>query len=281
MSVDSSPVTGVAAGVPFVALPPATRSSASSAVVIAWHLMDPPRTEAAFAAALPLGGLDAWRVYFGLPLNGSRMPAGGPDELMRLALEDGVLNLQRPVIYGAALEFEEAFADLRHQFGIGTGPVGLMGGSMGAAVALLVLAESKVEVSAAVLVSPLVQLRHAVEAMGRRFGTTYAWSQPSIEVARRLDFVARAGEVAEHGHKPAILLIVGDNDDPGIVEPAKRLHEALGPLYSDRSRLELVAIPGMGHALADEPGTDPAPQTKDAAVVDDLASQWLRRFLDG
>ncbi len=46
--------------------------------MIAWHLMDPPRTAAAFAAALPLQGLDAWRVYLELPLCGSRLPAGGP-----------------------------------------------------------------------------------------------------------------------------------------------------------------------------------------------------------
>jgi hypothetical protein len=47
-----------------------------------WHLMDPPRTEAALAAALPLAGLEAWRTYLGLPLSGSRMPPGGAEELL-------------------------------------------------------------------------------------------------------------------------------------------------------------------------------------------------------
>jgi hypothetical protein len=37
-----------------------------------WHLMDAPRSEAAMAAAVPLDGLDAWRVYFGLPDTGAR-----------------------------------------------------------------------------------------------------------------------------------------------------------------------------------------------------------------
>jgi hypothetical protein len=50
--------------------------------VVVWHLMDPPRTEAAFAAALLLAGLEAWRTYLGLPLSGSRMPPGGAEELL-------------------------------------------------------------------------------------------------------------------------------------------------------------------------------------------------------
>jgi hypothetical protein len=37
------------------------------------------RARAAMAAALPLNGLPAWRVYLGLPLSGSRLPEGGPD----------------------------------------------------------------------------------------------------------------------------------------------------------------------------------------------------------
>ncbi|MDQ3931644.1 MAG: alpha/beta hydrolase, partial [Actinomycetota bacterium] len=106
----STAITGEAAGVPFVAVPPANGPRPSAPVVVAWHLMDPPRTEAAFAAAVPLDGLDAWRIYLGLPMSGSRLPAGGFDEVMRLGYEDAVLNLQRPVIYGAAEEFGPAFA---------------------------------------------------------------------------------------------------------------------------------------------------------------------------
>jgi hypothetical protein len=57
-------------------------ASASTPTVVVWHLMDPPRTEAAFAAALLLAGLEAWRTYLGLPLSGSRMPPGGAEELL-------------------------------------------------------------------------------------------------------------------------------------------------------------------------------------------------------
>ena len=74
-------LSGIAAGVPFVALPPSGGSRPDAPVVLAWHLLDAPRTEIAFASAVPLSGLDAWRIYFGLPLSGSRMPDGGPAEI--------------------------------------------------------------------------------------------------------------------------------------------------------------------------------------------------------
>jgi hypothetical protein len=270
---------GVAAGVPFVATPPPDGPRADAPVVVAWHLMDPPRTEAAFAAALPLDGLDAWRIYLGLPLSGSRLPPGGPDELMKLAMEDAVLNLQGPVTAQAVEEFPGAFADLRAQLHFGDGPVGLVGGSVGAAVALSVLAESDIVATAAVLVSPLVQLRPAVDAISRTYDMTYSWSAESLIVASRLDFVARADEVAGQ-EQPAVLLVVGADDDAdGFHAPATRLREALAVRYADPTRVDLVSVAGMGHALADEPGVDPAPQTAQAAEVDRHAVAWLQSHL--
>ena len=279
MGTDATQITGLAAGVPFVAVPPITGPSTTTPIVVAWHLMDAPRTEAAFAAALPLSGLDAWRIYLGLPMSGSRTPPGGDSELMRLGYEDAVLNLQGPITDQAAAEFGAAVADLRGQLALGDGPTGLVGGSIGAAVAQLVTAEGDLDIRAAVLVSPLVQLRPAVEAMARGYGVTYAWSEPSLEVARRLDFVARADDIAQRG-QPAVLLVVGDEDDPdGVREPAQQLRESLASRYADPERAELVVIPGMGHSLADEPGVEPAPQTTHAAEVDGHAVQWLRRHL--
>jgi hypothetical protein len=43
-------------------------------------------------------------------------------------------------------------------------------------------------------------------------------------------------------------------------------------------RTQVATVPGMGHAFADEPGVEPAPQTPDAAAVDHLAVQWFQRF---
>ena len=274
----SDHTTGTTAGVPFLASPPAAGPRASAPVVLAWHLSDPPRSEVAFAAQVPLAGLDAWRVYLGLPLHGSRMPAGGVDALMRLGYEDAVLKMFMPVVYGAAEELGPALRELRERLGLEERQMGVMGGSIGAAVAELVLAEGELEVSAAVLISPLIQLRRAVEAVGRRFGVSYPWSDRSNAVADRLDFVARAGEIAARG-APATLLIVGEDDDAGFREPAAELASALADSYGMDDRARLVTVPQMGHALADEPGIDPAPQTPHAAVVDRHAARWFERHL--
>jgi predicted esterase len=274
----AAPTTGVAAGVPFLAVPPSGQSGEPAPIVVAWHLMDSPRTEAAFAAALPLAGLDAWRIYLGLPMFGSRTLAGGFDEFMRLANEDAVLNIYGPVCDQAAAEFEPALAELRGRLELGSGPVGLLGGSAGAAVAALVLAENTMPVGAAVLVSPLLRLRSAVDAMGVQFGLTYHWSDASLAVASRLDFVERAGEIAGNG-QPAVLLVTGEDDDAGFREPAAHLRDALKPLYADPSRVELVTVSQMAHALAEEPGIDSAPQTPHAAKVDRLSVDWLGRHL--
>jgi alpha-beta hydrolase superfamily lysophospholipase len=188
-----------------------------------------------------------------------------------------VLNIYGPVFDQAIAEFEPALAELRQRFGLGSGPLGLLGGSAGAAIALLVLAESDVPVAATVLVSPVVQLRPVIEAGERHFGVMYNWSDRSLEVARRIDFIARANEIAEQ--ESAILLIVGEEDDPGIRGPAASLRDALAGSYADTSRLKLESIAGMGHALVEEPGIEPAPQTAHAAQVDRLAADWFRRYL--
>lgn len=283
MSVHSQAVHGTAAGVPFVAVPPERRPSDATPVVIAWHLMDAPCTEAAFAAALPLEGLDAWRIYLGLPMYGSRQPAGGADEVMRLAYEDAVLNLQGPVARQAFEEFPAALDALRRQFGLGHGPVGLVGGSLGAAVAELVLTGSGpaagFSAAAAVLISPVSQLRPAVDATGRRYGVAYPWGPEALDIAREFDFVERAGEIAANG-QPAVRFVIGADDDrDGFLAPAQRLCAALAGRYDDPARADLVVVDGMGHALAEEPGIEPAPQTSYAAVADAHAVQWLRRHL--
>jgi pimeloyl-ACP methyl ester carboxylesterase len=280
LKTDQRPIEGVASGVPFLAIPPEGGANPESATIVAWHLLDPPRTPAAFAAALPLAGVDAWRVYLGLPMSGSRKPAGGDEELLRLGYEDGVLNIQGPITDQAAREFGAAFAEIAVQLNLGSGPVGLVGGSAGAAVALLVLAEQDIDVAAAVLVSPLVRLRSLVEAMERHFGVEYSWSDRSREVATRLDFVERAGEIAERRQDPAVLLVVGEDDDiDGLRRPAEELRDALAGRYAEPARVRLELVSGMGHQLAEPPGDDPAPQTPSAGQVDRLAVDWFRRYL--
>jgi pimeloyl-ACP methyl ester carboxylesterase len=269
--MEPRPTRGLAATVPYVIVPPGGGARPDAPVVVAWHLLDSPRTETAFAAALPLDGLDAWRVYLGLPFTGARSPEGGPEALMKLAAQDVVLKLYGPLVDQATRELQPALDELRQQFGFGEGALGLMGGSIGAAVAQQVIAEGGHDVQAAVLVSPVIQLRATVEADARHFGMTYRWSDESTAVADRLDFVARARSSGrEH---PPVLVVVGADDEP-FREPAAELVTALGT-----ERAELVTVPNMGHALAEEPGTEPAPQTTHASIVDRHATAWFRRHL--
>jgi len=265
-------IAGTAAGVPFVAVPPAGERGRAP-VVVAWHLLSPPCTPEAFAAAVPLEGLDAWRIVLGLPLSGARLPEGGYEALMQLGYTDAVRNLQYPIPRDAAAEFPAAFAALQEQLGFGADvPVGLLGGSAGSATALLALVNGKgPRVSAVVALSPIAQLKAATDATGRVFGIEYPWDAETLGMVAELDFVARADEVAASG--AALRLVVGAEDDAeGFVRPAEALHAAV-------PGSDLVIVEGLGHDLAEAPGVEPAPQTPGAARVDALAVEWLREHL--
>jgi hypothetical protein len=272
---EPNPITGVAAGVPYLAVPPTGGARPDAPVVIGWHLLDPPRTEAAFAAALPLTGLDAWRIYLGLPLSGARgLP---PEEIMRLGYQDVVANLYEPIAFGALTEFPAALAELRRTFRLDTSPLGLFGGSMGAAVAQLVVLESDVEVGAVVLISPLIRLADAVAVGEQVWGQRYEWTAESRAVADRLDFLGRAAEF-EETEQPPLQIVIGAADAT-FHGSAFRLYDAVARCYRQPARVAIADIEGMGHALAEEPGIEPSPQTAHAAEVDRIAAGWFDRHL--
>jgi pimeloyl-ACP methyl ester carboxylesterase len=272
---DANALTGEAAGVPFVAVVPKSARD-QVATVIVWHMHDPPRSERAMAAALPLRGLDAWRVYLGLPLSGSRLPAGGLDAFYALGYEDAVLKLYGPTVQQAAEEFPAAFAELRRQHGLAEGPIAVVGASIGALVALSVVASGELPVSAIALVSPALRLASVVATNERRFAVTYPWSDHSRGVAADLDFVTRAPELARL--RAPILFVVGADDDAeGIALPAEELAAAL---VNEDVEGTVTRVPNMGHAIADEPGLEPAAQTAVAAAVDEVVSAWLRQHLE-
>ena len=222
------------------------------------------------AAALPLAGLDAWRIYFGLPMLSSR--GIGEDEYLRLGYEDAVVNQFGPITAQAAAEFPGAYDALRERFGL-DGPLAVLGGSLGSAVAQLV-AIDRADVVAMGLVSPVTRLRAVVAVNERRFGVTYPWHARAEEVADRLDFVARAAETARSA--PAVRIVVGERDDPGIRTSAEQLSEALAEQYADPARVDLVTVPGMPHELAEGPEQTP---TRHAAEVDRLVVDFLREHL--
>jgi hypothetical protein len=272
------PLIGVAAGVPYVALPPA-HGRWRAPLVVAWHQLGPRHTEQAMAAALPLARLAAWRVYLSLPMTGARALADGQKELARLGAEDFVCKLAGPMVEQAFAEFPAAVAALRGKLPLDDGPIGLLGGEVGAAVALLALAEGEVPVQAAALVSPVVQLQQVVAANQQRHNLSGRWTKAAQAVAGRLDFVARASEIAGRDPQPAVLLVTGTSDDVGVCDSAQRLWHTLAGCYRAPGRVALVIVPGLAHALAGGPGIGPAPQTLGAARVDAAVTSWLGRHL--
>ena len=263
----TAPVTGTTGnGVPYLAVPAA---SADAPVVVAWHLLDPPRTPVAMHAALPLDGLEATVLYLGLPMTGDRTPEGGPDAVMALLAKDAPGLVHGPIYTQAVEEFPAAFAELRERFGLDAAPVGLLGGSLGSMVAAGVLAAGTSGARTAVLVSPMLQLRPLIDAFAPMFGG-YTWTPEADAYAERMDMVARADEVAGSG---ASLRIIGgaDDDAPVLLDVARQ--------FAGLTGAELEILDNVGHALAEEPGVDAAPQTAGAKRVDALAVAWLRDHL--
>lgn len=272
----SEPISGTAAGVPFTALPPREGVTDAPLVVI-WHLMDPPCTDSAMAAALPMTALPAWRLYFGLPMTGRRLPAGGFEELMRLGQADAVVNLYDPILSQAADEAPAAVAAVRTEFGIADGPIGVAGGSLGGGVALEVIAARVLPVSTAALVNPLVRLSGAVSVAERIYDFRYGWTDASRAVADRFDFLRGATEIAPA--EPALLVVSGEDDHPEFRADAEALERELASRYRDRSRVRLHRVPGMPHNLAELPGVEPAPRNVHAAAVDAAFISWFTEHL--
>jgi alpha-beta hydrolase superfamily lysophospholipase len=238
------PAAGVAAGTPYVVLPPAPPTRRRAPLVVAWHGLEAPRSERAMAAALPLARLAAWRVYLRLRRPGVRASADplAPEQAL-LRLDAAVApESSGPVVEQAVAALPAVVAALRARLPLASGPIGLLGCSLGATAALLALTEDQVPVRAAALVRPVVQVE-------------------------RLGLLARAPEIAKRDPQPAVLVVTGLHEDPGIGEPAERLWQALADRYRAPGRVALLLAPELASR-----GTD-APQV-DAAVTD-----WFGRHL--
>jgi pimeloyl-ACP methyl ester carboxylesterase len=177
------------------------------------------------------------------------------------------------VVGGAVTEFPAAFAEVRERLGLEPGPIGVLGGSLGGAVAQAVLTEAGLDVRAAVLINPVVRLRTTVDGLSARFGVTYTWSDDTAAFAERIDFLSRADELAG----AAVLVVTGaDDDQVAIVRPAAEL---VSRLRERGATAEWRTVAGMGHGLAAEPGMEPAPQLPQAVEVDRLAAAWFAAHL--
>ncbi|MFC9438475.1 alpha/beta hydrolase family protein [Nocardia sp. NPDC057030] len=259
-----SPITGTAAGVPFTALAPAGGGPAP--LIITWHMLDAPRTDAAFAAALPMHDVPAWRVHLGMPMCGARMVDGSTDAVVELAAKDPLMLYLAPFVRQATEEFPAALASIREQLPVADGPIGVLGASLGGAVALRVLAETDIPIFAAAVLNAAVRMRSVVDL----FPGAYPYDAESEQAVDNLDFVAKAGAIA--GRAP-LLVISGELDHPALRTDAADLVAAVG------DGAELLTIPGLAHPLADEPGLEPAPQSPHARAADAELSAWFRRQL--
>ena len=268
-------ITGTAAGVPFTALPPTGAADGPAPLVVTWHMLDAPRTDAAFAAALPMAGVPAWRVHLGMPMCGARMVDGRVDTALELMRTDPLLAFLAPIVRQAVDEFPAALAALRAQLPVDDAPIGVLGASLGGAVALEVLISRLAPISAVALVNPAARVARAVALIEAGFGVTYPWTAQARATADELDFVARAADVPEH----PLLLVSGERDDPALRTDAADLVDALRTRSAHPDQVELTTVPDVAHALAEEPGLEPAPQLPAAKAVDEILTQWFRRQL--
>ena len=201
---------------------------------------------------------------------GARSAPNGQDAIVELAREDIVLCYVDNLVRQAFDEFPAALAEIRARFGIAEGPIGVVGGSMGGAVASLVLAERPVPIVAGALLNAAIRARSVAEVVERGMGAPYVWTDASRAAADRLDFVARADELAD----VPVLVVSGELDHPPLRADALELAEAL-------PRGRLVSVPGLDHSLAERPGVEPAPQIPNARVVDHAVSDWFNQHLSG
>jgi dienelactone hydrolase len=269
-------ITGTAAGVPFTALPPTGSGQGPAPLIVTWHMLDAPRTDAAFAAALPMAGLPAWRVHLGMPMCGARMVDGRLDAAIELAREDALLAFLAPFTRQAADEFPAALSALRDQLPVDDGPVGVLGASLGGAVALQVLTAGKTPIRAVALVNPAVRIRSVVGLVEGLAGHPYEWTAQAQRTADELDFVARVADIPA---QPPLLLVSGERDHPELRTDAAALVDALRGRYAQPDEVELVTVPELAHPLAEEPGLEPAPQLPTARAVDEILTRWFVRQL--
>ncbi|GLU47238.1 prolyl oligopeptidase family serine peptidase [Nocardiopsis ansamitocini] len=273
----AAPLTGTAAGVPYIAVPPPDTSQPAP-MVVALHAFEPPRSEMALAGTLPMSGLQAWKFYLGLPLFGQRLPDGGVPEVNRLGQTDYLIQLYGPVVEQAAAELSRVVTELHQTFPVLDEPLGLMGVGAGGAAAFLALAESGLPIGAMGVVNPIIDPTQVLAARERRLGVTYHWSEKSREIAAWLDFAGRADELATRRPQAPLLIITGQHDE--VIRPGhgQLLHDALAPHYRART-LRHIVVPDLAHTMGPEPGLEPGPPAPGNVLADRALTEWFQLHL--
>lgn len=278
------PTTGTAAGVPFLALPPAVAVPAPAPLVIGLHAFEPPRSESALAGTIPMAALPAWRVYLGLPLFGARLPEGGVTEINQRGERDYLVELFGPVVEEAAAELREVDAELRSSLPVADTPTGLVGVGAGATTVLLALAENRLPVGAAAVVNPIVDPTLLMAARERRTGTPYRWNSRAQRTRGRLDMSARAPEITRN--RPPLLMVGGGADEVSPPDHGRAFHDDLarqagGATYGPghEHALRHIVVPDLAHSIGPEPGLEPGPLTPAGVLADRALTEWFHRHL--
>lgn len=279
-----APTTGTAAGVPFLALPPAVSAPAPAPLVIGLHAFEPPRSESALSGAIPMSALPAWRVYLGLPLFGARLPEGGVPEINRRGERDYLVELFGPVVEEAAAELRKVDAELRSFLPIADVPTGLVGVGAGATAVLLALAENRLPIGAAAVVNPIVDPTLLMAARERRTGTPYRWNTRAQRTRGWLDMSARAPEITRN-HTP-LLMVGGGADEVSPPDHGRAFHDDLArglggatDAPGHEHALRHIVVPDLAHSIGPEPGLEPGPLTPAGVLVDRALTEWFHRHL--
>jgi len=241
--------------------------------IVLWHGFGPPASESELMSRFPLDEVPAIKVYLGLPLFGSRAPAGGTDVLVRRQKEDVALLVFKPVVWGAVDELPSVVRALtRHGCMKAADKIGLLGFSAGGTAALISLAEHKVKTSSAIVLNPSPGLSASVHAFERATGVAYAWTRPSRKLAEHSDMADRAADIATGPQPPALLTISGSEDKTITPEELSRFKDSMTSRYEAigaADRFRYVVIEGLSHSLDGSPVEQNLQQ---------LATDWFNRF---
>ncbi|WP_285509818.1 hypothetical protein [Actinokineospora sp. NBRC 105648] len=137
------------------------------------------------------------------------MVDGSTDAIVELFNEDALMSFLRPFVLQATAEFPEVLASLRARLPVDDGPIGVLGGSLGGAVALRILTNTGISVFAGAIVNGAIRVRSVVDL----FPGDYTYDTESEKAADSLDFVAKAGTVAA---RAPLLVVSGELDHPAL-----------------------------------------------------------------
>ena len=287
------------ADVSVVVHPPAFPDNPAPLIVL-WHGFGTPNNEQILAQTLPLKEVQAWKAYLELPLFGHLMKTRRHDELMQRQLEDYVLQLLLPTIEPAMEKLPEVVQGLQAQLGIDEqAGIGLFGFSAGGLAALLALVESSLPITTAVLAGVTKDLPSAIETVERTTKQYYPmlkeqynwveerhkhyhWTEASQVAKQRLDFAARAAEIAQRQPLPAILLLHALQDEVYPLKNIETLYQALALHYDKAHQQERLSLKTFEHLLhhLDLGAAKNKPQMQqDLIELQQLVATWFSRFL--